>query len=78
MLIVDDIVLIEKSWEDVSYKLEVWKEALESKGFHLSRNKIEYMKCKFRKRQTNNDLEVKIEEHIIPKVSSFQYPGLIL
>ena len=36
------------------------------------------MKYKFNKKQTNNDLEVKIREHIIPKVSRFQYLGLIL
>ena len=56
----------------------MWREALESKGFRLSRNKTEYMECKFNKRQTNNNLEVKIGEHIIPKVSSFRYLGSII
>ena len=70
MFFTDDIVLIEESREDVNCKLEMWREALESKGFCLSKNKMEYMKCKFNKRQTNNNLEMKIGEHIIPKVSS--------
>ena len=51
---------------------------MELKGFRLSKNKTEYMKCKFNKRQTNDNLEVKIGEHIIPKVSSFRYLGSII
>ena len=51
---------------------------MESKGFRLSRNKTKYIKCKFNKRQTNNNLEVKIEEYIIPKVLSFKYLRLII
>ena len=78
MLFANDIVLIAKSQEDVNGKLEMWREALESKGFHLSRNKTEYMECKFNKRPTNNNLEVKIGEYVIPKVSSFRYLGSII
>jgi len=78
MLFADDIVLIEESKEDVNGKLEVWREALESKGFRLSRSKTEYMECKFSKKQANNDMEVKIGEHIIPQVSKFRYLGSIL
>ena len=48
------------------------------KGFSFNKNKIEYLECNFNKRQTNNDLEVKIGEYIISKVSSFQYVELIL
>ena len=65
VLFVDDIVLIRKSWEDVNGKLKMCREALESNAFHLNRNKIEYIECRFNKRQTNNNLKVKIEEHII-------------
>ena len=65
MLFVNDIVLLEESQKEVNCKLEVRKEALELKGFCLSRTKIEYIECKFNKRQTNNDLEVKIKEYII-------------
>src|SRR5215470_4611566 len=78
MLFADDIVLIEESKEDVNGKLEVWREALESKGFRLSRSKTEYMECKFSKKQANNDMEVKIGEHIIPQVLKFRYLGSIL
>ena len=37
-----------------------------------------YMEHKFNKRETNNDLEVNIGEHIIPNVSRFRYFGLIV
>ena len=49
------------------------REGLELKDFCLSKNKTKYMECKFNKRQTNNDLEVKIEECVILKVLNFQY-----
>lgn len=31
----------------VNAKLEIWREALESKGFRISMNKTEYMHCEF-------------------------------
>ena len=46
----NDIILIEESRENVNCKIEMWRETLESKDFHLSRNNIEYMECKFNKR----------------------------
>ena len=48
----------------------MWREVLKSKGFRLSKNNTEYIKCKFNK-CINNNLEMKIGEHIISKVSSF-------
>ncbi|PKA53806.1 ubiquitin-protein ligase E3 C [Apostasia shenzhenica] len=47
MLFTDDIVLIEKTKEGAKAKLELWRNALESKGLHLSRSKTEYMECTF-------------------------------
>ena len=41
-------------------------------GFHLSRSKTESMLFKFSKRQGENDLEVKMEENVIPQVSKFK------
>ena len=31
----------------VNQKLELWRETLQSRGFRLSRTKIEYMRCDF-------------------------------
>jgi hypothetical protein len=47
MLFVDDMVLINESMIEVDQKLELWRQTLESKGFRLSRTKIEYMRCQF-------------------------------
>ena len=47
MLFTDDIVLIDETKEGINIKLEVWREALYSKGFKIIRNKIEYMKYFF-------------------------------
>ncbi|PKA63010.1 ubiquitin-protein ligase E3 C [Apostasia shenzhenica] len=47
MLFADDIVFIEKIKERAKAKLELWRNALESKDFHLSRSKTEYMECTF-------------------------------
>ena len=42
----DDIVLEDESRDDVNKKLERWWEALESKGFKISRSKTKYMDCR--------------------------------
>ena len=47
MLFVDDIVLVDESRDGVNAKLERWWEALKSKGFKLSRPKLEYTDCNF-------------------------------
>ena len=46
MLFADDIVLVAKT-KEANSKLEEWREALEVKGFHISRTKSEYLRCNF-------------------------------
>ena len=41
MLFANDIVLIDETKYGVNAKLEVWKEAIESKGFKISRTKTQ-------------------------------------
>ena len=53
MLFANDIILIDKTKEEVNKKLELWRQTLKVRGFRLSRSKIEYMDCKFRKRMNN-------------------------
>ena len=67
MLFADDIVLVDELRDCVNAKLERWREALESKGFKISRTKTEYMNCNF-----SGDIEIvettmRIEDHEIPK-----------
>ncbi|XP_009613960.2 secreted RxLR effector protein 78-like [Nicotiana tomentosiformis] len=47
MLFANDIELIDETHCGVNERLEVWRQTLESKGFKLSRIKIEYLECKF-------------------------------
>jgi hypothetical protein len=43
----NDVVLVDETRAGVNGKLELWKDALESKGFRISRTKTEYMMCDF-------------------------------
>ena len=36
------------------------------------------MECKFNKKRSSSDLEVKISDHIIPQVERFMYLGSII
>ena len=74
----DDIVLVAKTKVEVNAKLELWREALKSKGLNISRNKTEYMECNFSKNQGMNEREVRIEDQEIPKSEQFRYLGSIL
>ena len=40
MLFVDDVVLVDESQTGLNRKLELWRQTLESKGFRLSRTKL--------------------------------------
>ena len=63
---------------EVNAKLELWREALESKRLKISRNKTEYMECNFSKNQGMNEGVVSIEGQEIPKSEQFRYLGSIL
>ncbi|VFQ66544.1 unnamed protein product [Cuscuta campestris] len=67
MLFADDIVLIDDTREGLNHKLERWRLALETKGFRISRNKTEYMECRFSGRETESEVEVRIDSHVVPK-----------
>ena len=47
MLFADNVVLVDETQAGENRKLELWRKTLESKGFRLSRTKIEYMRCDF-------------------------------
>ena len=71
---------VDETREGINTKLEIWRKALESKGFRISRTKTEYMKCKFSISNSNNESrgEVKIENQELPKSEHFHYLGSII
>uniref|UniRef100_A0A1S4B2M0 Reverse transcriptase domain-containing protein n=3 Tax=Nicotiana TaxID=4085 RepID=A0A1S4B2M0_TOBAC len=77
MLFADDIVLIDETRGGVK-RLEVWRQALESKGFRLSRTKIEYLECNFSAEPREAYMNVKLESQFIPSKGSFNYRGSVI
>ncbi|PKA65631.1 ubiquitin-protein ligase E3 C [Apostasia shenzhenica] len=73
MLFADDIVLIEKTKEGAKAKIVLWRNALESKGFHLSRSKTEYMECAFSQKRNTYIGDVTIGDQIVKKSERFRY-----
>ncbi|KAF3661866.1 hypothetical protein FXO37_12745 [Capsicum annuum] len=69
LLFTDDVVLIDETRSGVNAKLEVWRQILESKGFRLSRSKMEYLECKFNKAFHESDVVVKLDAHSIRNLS---------
>ncbi|XP_019256326.1 PREDICTED: uncharacterized protein LOC109234715 [Nicotiana attenuata] len=78
MLLDDDIVLIDEAQDGVSTRLEVWRQALESKGFKLNQSKTEYLECKFSNGMHEAKVEVKTNTQVIPKRDSFKNLGSII
>ena len=78
MLFADDIVLVDETKSKVNAKLETWREALETRGFRISRTKTEYMECSFSSRRSTNGDVVKLEGQEIPKRDNFRYLGSII
>ena len=71
MLFADDIVICEKTREEVKRRLESWKYALERRGMKVSRSKTEYLCIN----GGNDDETVKMEDTTVPRVKQFKYLG---
>jgi hypothetical protein len=72
MFFADDVVLIDESRIGVDQKLELWRQTLESKGFRLSRTKIEYMMCQF-SGENSDDGDVNLDGRVISMNDTFWY-----
>ena len=71
MLFADDIVICEKTREEVQRRLEFWRYSLERRGMKVSRSKTEYLCI-----NGGNDNEtVKMEDTKVPRVKEFKYLG---
>ncbi|GMP92153.1 hypothetical protein CsSME_00042498 [Camellia sinensis var. sinensis] len=78
MLFADNIVLVDETREGVNTKLKTWREALESKGFRISRTKTKYMECNFSNSNNGSRGEMKIEDQALFKSEHFRYLGSII
>ncbi|XP_070050346.1 uncharacterized protein [Nicotiana tomentosiformis] len=78
MLFAYDIVLLDETLGGVNVKLEVWRQTLESKDFKLSRNKTEYLVCKFSGETQGRKGEGRLGSQVIPRRESFKYLGSII
>jgi hypothetical protein len=77
MLVPDDVVLVDESQEGVNRKLGLWRQALESKGFRISRTKTEYIRCDFGT-TISEDGDVSLGGRVLPKKNTFRYLGSML
>ena len=60
-------------------KLELWRRTLESKGFRLSRTKIEYMMCDFSAtRHEGGDVSLDGQVVVVVQKDTSQYLGSVL
>ncbi|KAJ7957491.1 Retrovirus-related Pol polyprotein LINE-1 [Quillaja saponaria] len=74
MLFADDIMLIYETREGLNSKLEMWRNALESKGLRLSRTKIEYIECNFSETRGDPN-DIILDGQTIPTKEVFKYLG---
>ena len=60
MLFADDIVIVDETKQSVYAKLEIWGEALDSKGFKTSRNRTKNIESKFSNNRNTRSEEVQL------------------
>jgi hypothetical protein len=77
MLFANDVVLVDETRAGVNGKFELWKDALESKCFRISRTKTEYMMCDF-SMMGHEDGVVSLDGQVVAKKGTFRYLGSML
>ena len=87
MIFTGDIELVVETREEISNKLDEWREALEGKGLRISRTKIDYLHCDFSIDYLHCDfsgtspvgeLEVSINETVVKTRTKYKYLGSII
>lgn len=71
MLFAYVIVLVDEARGRVNFKSEIWRNALGSKGFQLSRTKTQYMECKLNKSRNKDEGAVRFNGQEMLKSLSF-------
>ncbi|KAF3662952.1 hypothetical protein FXO37_12233 [Capsicum annuum] len=62
----------------VNEKLKVWRQTLESKGFWLSRFKMEYLECKFGDLSQEDGVVVRLDSQDVFTKDDFKYLGSMI
>jgi len=75
MLFANDIVIIDVTSNDLNRKLEQWRHILESRGFRLSKLKIEYLRCGFSGEEASGE-SITMGGVAIPTARKFRYLGV--
>ncbi|XP_021746173.1 uncharacterized protein LOC110712057 [Chenopodium quinoa] len=78
MLFTNDIILVDETNDGVNAKLEQWRQRLESRGFKLSRIKIEYLVCRFGTQRGISDEVVNLDRKELTMSECFKYLGSII
>ena len=78
MLSADDIMLATKIKEEISNKLDEWREVLEGKGLHISHTKNKYLRCDFSGTSLTGEPEVSIGEDVVTSTTKYKYLGSII
>ena len=71
MLFADNIVICEETREEVEWRLESWRYALEKREMKVRRSKTKYLCIN----GGNDDKTVKMENKKVPRVKEFKYLG---
>ncbi|KAG5571815.1 hypothetical protein H5410_061581, partial [Solanum commersonii] len=69
-LVMDELMqsIEDEKWNKANARLEVWIKNLESKGFWLSRIKMNYLECKFSITSDETSVEVRMKWRLASKV----------
>ncbi|XP_076921566.1 uncharacterized protein LOC143583021 [Bidens hawaiensis] len=71
----DDYGYVAERKQDLNMRLEQWRAALENKGLRISRSKTEYLHCNFGGRNDDEEIQITIEDQVVPWVTKFKYLG---
>ena len=71
MLFTNDFVLVAETKEQVSNKLDEWREDLEGKGLSISRTKTEYLRCNFSGLSPISEPELSIGEEVVTSTTKY-------
>ena len=71
-------MLVVETREEVSNKLDKWRETLKGKGLRISRTKTEFLECDFSGTSPVGETEVSIDDTVVKSTTRYKYLGSII